>query len=304
MVITRHDEAVAVLSDTRYVPPPVRREAAAHTLGWLRGRVSRFSSGSAHAERRRPLVERLAAIDPGALRRAARDATLSRDGSWEGVPTAVLGAALGVDVPVPLVEAVAAGYLSGDGSPAADAAVASLVALLTADDSDGDRDGDHGDAVVVLTLLLQAHAATEGLIRNALTHAAAGNRVPERDLRGDHRRQGFASRQADLAGGVDGLLHETLRHDPPIQVTRRVDLATGDDVVIDLVAANRDPDVFADPGRFDASRGATPHLTFGAGVRPCPASAHGLALAAGVLDACLGDGPGGRAGGDGLKEES
>jgi cytochrome P450 len=63
-------------------------------------------------------------------------------------------------------------------------------------------------------------------------------------------------------------------------------------MVIDLVAVNRDPDVFADPGRFDASRGETPHLTFGAGLRPCPASRHGLALAAGVLEALLGKGHG------------
>ncbi|MCA2190520.1 cytochrome P450 [Nonomuraea cavernae] len=325
MVITRHDEAVAVLSDPRYVPPPVRRGAAPYTLGWLRERVSRFSSGQVHAERRRTLAERLAAIDPAALRRAARDATVARGGSWEGVPTAVLGAALGASVPVPLVEAVAAGYLSGEESPDADAAVTSLLSLLTGDrlsaghhttdhpvtcvlgagrlsaedagqdhgGGDGDvgngdvGNGDFGDAVAVLTLLLQAHAATEGLIRNALAHASAGNRATGHPG-GDHRHQESASGPTDR--GVDGLLHETLRHDPPLQVTRRIDRVTGDEVVIDLVAANRDPGVFADPGRFDGSRGPTPHLTFGAGVRPCPGSAHAFALAAGVLDARLGAG--------------
>ncbi|WP_436838808.1 hypothetical protein [Nonomuraea cavernae] len=303
MVITRHDEAVAILSDPRYVPPPVRRGAAPYTLGWLRERVSRFSSGQVHAERRRALVERLAAVDPAALRRAARDATLARGGSWEGVPTAVLAAALGVPVPVPLVEAVAAGYLSGEESPAADAAVASLLSLLTTDhhaadlhaagaadaadvsDVSDDSDQHYGDGVAVLTILLQAHAATEGLIRNALAHASAGSGAPEHDHRGNHRRQEPASGPVDW--GVGGLLHETLRHDPPLQVTRRVDRVTGDEVVIDLVAANRDPGVFADPGRFDGSRGPTPHLTFGAGVRPCPGSAHALALAAGVLDVRL-----------------
>lgn len=249
MVITRHAEARAVLADTRYVPPPVRQDAPPYTLGWLRARVSRFSSGETHAERRRALEERLAELDPAALRRRAREATLERGGEWRGVPTRVLAAALGVRAPVPLVEAVAAGYLSGEESPAADAAVAELAGLL----------GDGPSVITDLTLLLQAHAATEGLIANTLTR-----REP---------------------AGVEGLLRETLRHDPPLRATRRVDRATGEEIVIDLVAANRDPAVFAEPERFDAARDETPHLTFGHGVRPCPASAHALALAAGVLDA-------------------
>ncbi|WP_101790730.1 cytochrome P450 [Nonomuraea indica] len=249
MVITRHDEARAVLADTRYVPPPVRQDAQPDTLGWLRAQVSRFSSGEAHAERRRALEERLAVLDPATLRRRARTATLERDGDWRGVPTEVLAAALGVPAPVTLVEAVAAGYLSGEETPAADAAVAELVRLA----------GDAPSAITGLTLLLQAHAATEGLIANALTH--------------------------EYAAESEGLLRETLRHDPPLKATRRVDRATGAEVVIDLVAANRDPAVFADPERFDPARGESPHLTFGHGVRPCPASVHALALAAGVLDA-------------------
>lgn len=249
MVITRHDEARAVLADTRYVPPPVRQDAPPYTLGWLRAQVSRFSSGEAHAERRRALEERLAVLDPATLRRRARTATLERDGDWRGVPTEVLAAALGVPAPVTLVEAVAAGYLSGEETPAADAAVAELVRLA----------GDAPSAITDLTLLLQAHAATEGLIANALTH--------------------------EHAAESEGLLRETLRHDPPLKATRRVDRATGAEVVIDLVAANRDPAVFADPERFDPARGESPHLTFGHGVRPCPASVHALALAAGVLDA-------------------
>ncbi|NUW46753.1 cytochrome P450 [Nonomuraea rhodomycinica] len=248
MVITRHDEARAVLADPRYVPPPVRQDAPPYTLGWLRARVSRFSSGETHAERRRALEERLAELDPAALRRSAREATLERGGDWTGVPTQVLAAALGVAVPVSLVEAAATGYLSGEETPEADAAVAGLTALV----------GDGPPAVTDLTLLLQAHAATEALITNALTH--------------------------DDRAGVEGLLRETLRHDPPLRASRRVEQATGEEVVIDLVAANRDPAVFADPERFDPARGETPHLTFGHGVRPCPASAHALALAAGVLD--------------------
>ncbi|MFI6742393.1 cytochrome P450 [Nonomuraea sp. NPDC050451] len=246
MLITRHAAAEAVLADPRYVPPPVRQDAEEGTLAWLRAQVSRFSTGETHAGRRRLLEERLAAVDPADLRPAARAMTLERGGDWRGVPTAVLGAALGVK-DTSAVAAAAAGYLSGEESPAADAAVAELLEQAT---------------IPEITLLLQGHAATEALIENALGHAGPG---------------------AD----PEALLHETLRQDPPLKVTRRLDTRTGDEVTIDLVSANRDPEVFADPDRFDLSRGRTPHLTFGHGVRPCPGPAHALALAAGVLEALL-----------------
>lgn len=265
MLITRHAEAVAVLSDTRYVPPPVPQDAPAGTLSWLRAQVSRFSTGEVHAERRRLVTERLAALDPAALRQAATAATLERGGDWPDVPTAVLGAALGISEEKRLVGAVAAaaaGYLSGEEGPEADAAVAELVELLSGE----------GDPIPGITILLQAHAATAGLIANALTHAEPDDAV------GHH-----AGSRVD----IDGLLRETLRHDPPLKASRRLDRQTGDEVTIDLVAANRDPAVFPQPERFDVSRGPMPHLTFGSGVRPCPASAHALALAAGVLAAVL-----------------
>ncbi|WP_431923300.1 cytochrome P450 [Nonomuraea jabiensis] len=246
MLITRHAAAEAVLADPRYVPPPVRQDADEGTLAWLRAQVSRFSTGETHAGRRRLLEERLAALDPAELRTAARAMTLERGGDWRGVPTAVLGAALGVK-DTSAVAAAATGYLSGAESPEADAAVAELLEQAT---------------IPELTLLLQGHAATEALIENALRHAGPG---------------------AD----PEALLHETLRQDPPLKATRRLDTRTGDEVTIDLVSANRDPDVFADPDRFDLSRGRTPHLTFGHGVRPCPGPAHALALAAGVLEALL-----------------
>ncbi|WP_433511410.1 cytochrome P450 [Nonomuraea sp. CA-143628] len=255
MLITRHAEAVSVLADTRYVPPPVRQDAPYGTLAWLRSQVSRFSTGEVHAERRRLVTERLATLDPAVLRQAATAKTLERGGDWPGVPTAVLGAALGITDEKRLtgaVTAAATGYLSGEAGPEADAAVAELVELLSG----------AGDPIPGLTILLQAHAATTALITNALTHAEPGD-------------------------DTDGLLHETLRHDPPLKASRRLDRRTGEEVTIDLVAANRDPAVFQQPERFDVSRGATPHLTFGSGVRPCPASAHALALAAGVLEAIL-----------------
>ncbi|MCF6474396.1 cytochrome P450 [Nonomuraea sp. MG754425] len=240
MLITRHAEAEAVLSDARYVPPPVRQDGAEGTLAWLRARVSRFSSGETHARRRRELAGPLSGLDPARLRSAARALTGRRGGDWRGVPTAVLAEALGVE-DSGAVPAAAAGYLSGRESPEADAAAAELLKQA---------------GIPVITLLLQAHAATEGLIENALERAATG---PSRD-------------------DIDELLRETLRWDPPLTATRRLDTRTGDEVVIDLVAANRDPRP-CDP--------AGSHLTFGHGLRPCPAPEHALALAAGVLEGLL-----------------
>ncbi|MFG1707710.1 cytochrome P450 [Nonomuraea sp. M3C6] len=259
MLITRHAEAQAVLADARYVPAPVRQDGREGTLAWLRARVSRFSTGETHAERRRLLVERLTALDPAELRSAARAMTAERDGDWRGVPTAVLGAALGVK-DTSAVPAAATGYLSGEESPEADAAVAELLALAD---------------LPAITLLLQGHAATEALIETALNHAAT-EATTETPLT-----------HAAAGDDVDALLQETLRQDPPLKATRRLDTRTGDEVTIDLVAANRDPEVFAEPERFDPSRDPAPHLTFGYGLRPCPAPAHALALAAGVLEALL-----------------
>ncbi|MEO3889879.1 cytochrome P450 [Nonomuraea sp. B5E05] len=246
MLITRHAEARAVLDDAAYVPPPVRQDGAEGTLAWLRARVSRFSTGEIHAGRRRVLVELLAGLEPAELRRAAAAMTEERDGDWRGVPTAVLASALGVE-DTAAVPAAASGYLSGEQTPQADAAVARLLTLA---------------GVPVITLLLQGHAATVGLIENALRHAGPGD-------------------------DPEAVLDETLRRDPPLRATRRLDTRTGETVTIDVVAANRDSDVFADAERFDPARGPSPHLTFGSGIRPCPAPGHALALAAGVLDALL-----------------
>jgi cytochrome P450 len=116
MLITRHAEARAVLADSRYVPPPVSQDGHEGTLAWLRAHVSRFSTGETHAERRRLVVERLAALEPAGLRAAARARTLERDGDWRGVPAEVLGTALGVQ-DTGAVPAAASGYLSGEESP-------------------------------------------------------------------------------------------------------------------------------------------------------------------------------------------
>jgi cytochrome P450 len=75
-------------------------------------------------------------------------------------------------------------------------------------------------------------------------------------------------------------VEEVLRFDSPVQMTARTALsdleiagqriAAGDMVALLLSGANRDPAVFADPGRFDISRdNAREHLAFASGIHAC-----------------------------------
>ncbi|SHF01750.1 cytochrome P450 [Streptoalloteichus hindustanus] len=81
-------------------------------------------------------------------------------------------------------------------------------------------------------------------------------------------------RAAAGAGRMEGVVEELLRHVSPVmhmarharrdvRIGDRV-IAAGDMVLLWYVAANRDPEVFPDPHRFDSTR-RRPHVTFGGG---------------------------------------
>nr|WP_311774690.1 cytochrome P450 [Streptomyces sp. AK010] len=61
-------------------------------------------------------------------------------------------------------------------------------------------------------------------------------------------------------------------------------IRAGDFVHVSYLAANRDPEVFADPGALDVDRASHPHLTFGWGGHHCVAST----LAVAELKAAIG----------------
>nr|WP_309233095.1 cytochrome P450 [Mycolicibacterium sp. CBMA 295] len=86
-----------------------------------------------------------------------------------------------------------------------------------------------------------------------------------------------------LADRIDpadpAVLTELLRLDGPVQATGRtatadqtvagIDIRCGDPVLVCVAAANRDPNVYTDPDRFDPGRHEPAPLTFGHGAHYC-----------------------------------
>ena len=78
---------------------------------------------------------------------------------------------------------------------------------------------------------------------------------------------------------INAVVEETLRYEPPVDITGRIashDMVVGGCPVktsqaftFSLRAANRDPEVFEDPHRFDIGRKAKPHVAFGGGAHIC-----------------------------------
>ncbi|GEK86704.1 cytochrome P450 [Microbacterium aerolatum] len=104
------------------------------------------------------------------------------------------------------------------------------------------------------------------------------------------------SRAAENTAELDAILAECLRIDDPFVANRRVatcpvttpsgvTIDTGDGVLLDWVAANRDPEVFSD--RFDPAAHADDNLVFGAGPHVCPGRDLSFAELRAVIGALL-----------------
>jgi cytochrome P450 len=137
----------------------------------------------------------------------------------------------------------------------------------------GGHAGDPGAAAANrIGLLFQAYDATAGLIGNTLLALASD--------------RGLRERLRTAPGLLGDVVQEILRHDPPVQNTRRFvarpgivagqAMNAGDTILVVLAAANRDPSANRDPERFDPARRDRRMFTFGAGPHACP----GAALAA------------------------
>ena len=78
---------------------------------------------------------------------------------------------------------------------------------------------------------------------------------------------------------VEAAVTEALRYDPPLQLTKRLAtrdiqldgarISAGEQILVCLGAANRDPDVFTRPDEFDLTRTGGGHLGFGHGMHGC-----------------------------------
>ena len=144
-----------------------------------------------------------------------------------------------------------------------------LLSHLIAAEDEGDR-LRHEEVLVMLILLFVAgHETTQNLIGNGML---ALFRHPDQL---DALRGGL-----DDAALVKNAVEEMLRFDSPVQLTGRhmlEDVEIGGVIVPKshtaitlLAAANRDPDVFEDPDRFDITReNAARHLSLGHGIHHC-----------------------------------
>lgn len=78
---------------------------------------------------------------------------------------------------------------------------------------------------------------------------------------------------------VPGAVEEILRYEGPVDITGRIASADREiggcpikehqSMMLALRGANRDPEIFTDPDRFDITRKGTPHVSFGGGAHIC-----------------------------------
>jgi cytochrome P450 len=140
-----------------------------------------------------------------------------------------------------------------------------LVTALVAAEEAGDRLSLAEMLATLVLLLVAGNETTTKLIGNAVLALLRNPDQLER-LRAD-------------PGLMTNAIEEFLRYDGPVQLTSRMATADrtlcgrsvrkGEQVVLLLAGANRDPAVFADPDRLDVGRRDVRHLAFGQGIHFC-----------------------------------
>ncbi len=145
-------------------------------------------------------------------------------------------------------------------SPAAD-----LVSDLVRAEDGGDRLSDDEIAAQCELLLLAGNVTTSDLIGNAVMAL----------LRHPDELEKLRKRPELLANTIE----EVLRYDTPVTDTGRianrdieiggVKIGEGESLTASLAAANRDPEIYPEPDRFDIERADTHHQAFGGGRHYC-----------------------------------
>jgi len=140
-----------------------------------------------------------------------------------------------------------------------------MLSALIAVEEAGERLLPEELIAMVVQFLYAGHETTRNLIGNGLFTLL--------------RHPGELARLRADPGLVPQAVEEMLRFEPPIIFLSRivgsdlslggVDLEAGEMIQLSLASANRDPDEFREPDRFDVGRGATRHLSFGYGAHFC-----------------------------------
>ncbi|MBH5336223.1 cytochrome P450 [Streptomyces pactum] len=296
-VIVGHDEARAALADPR-LRNDARHADGADDAGHAVGRNMLQVDPPHHTRLRRLVAAQFAARRIEALRprvRAITDDLLEKmvplgradlvERFAQPLPLAVICELLGV----PAADRKAFGEWSADivtpGSPAAADSAATMTGYLTGLVEDKRRDGgddllsalvaarDGGDRLtpeetigMAFLLLVAGYETTVNLISSGVCALLL-------------RPEQLAALRDDPSL-LDGAVEEMLRHESPLgtsayrYTTEPVEIAgtripAGQRVLVVLNAADRDPDRFPDPDRFDIRRDARGHLAFGHGLHHC-----------------------------------
>jgi hypothetical protein len=148
------------------------------------------------------------------------------------------------------------------------------------------RRADPQDDLLSDMTRLQAQGAelADVELRINLTALLVGGNLTTTDLIGNAVRlllthpDELAKLRAD-PGIINAVVEEVLRYEPPVDITGRIvsrpmelggcPMSPGQSMSVFLRAANRDPDVFPDPHRFDVSRKTRSHVAFGGGAHMC-----------------------------------
>lgn len=143
----------------------------------------------------------------------------------------------------------------------------SLLSTYANTEIDGERLSDQQIAMFFVTMSIAGHETTRGTAAHFIR------------LMADYPDQ-YELLRSDFDKYIGNAISEVLRFAPPVAQFRRTAtrdtifgntaIAKGDKIYMSYAAANRDPDVFPDPDRFDITRSnAGSHLSFGQGQHIC-----------------------------------
>jgi cytochrome P450 len=149
-----------------------------------------------------------------------------------------------------------------------------------------DRRREPADDLITDMVTLQAAGADLDDMDVAINLMAllVGGNLTTTDLIGNAARL-FMLNPGELAklraepGLIGAAVEEVLRYEPPVDVTARIasrdmqingcPVHAHQSVMVSLRGANRDPEVFDDPHRFDITRRKISHVAFGGGAHIC-----------------------------------